>query len=348
MKASICPKLVARSSKREFVPRFFVSIWNNWGLLTGLFVLLPLFSSCQKEKQESPPDERRASKWEKAEDGKNSVEILHPQVKSLLDQCSKGNDFYNDIRETLYSLPKELSRADACALEKVFLATPSPQWSELCWAAVVNDGLNVLRNLNTSPPHFADNLMSCCRDSSRPSVIRDYALQHLGVLLIDWYGASSGKSVLSASNSQERTRMIQFLSEFMSPQSGALAGTACNAVDDIIMVCERKGIEAPFCLQALFENCKVLFSDNAQSVHARISALGILARHATPQARVEALSVMTDERHPVLLRAAAVHYIAVLSDERDVSLLHEFVLNKDHRLSAPARKILSNSLYSGK
>lgn len=263
-----------------------------------------------------------------------------PAVLELGKKMKEGQTAYDAVRQGMFSLPRELSRHDATALLDLLMAPPAPGWNELGWAAIFNDGLNVLRQGANQPEGFMERLLECYRDENRPAVLRDYALQHFGTQLAAYYhDPENGKKLFP--KGEVRMQAEEALRRALLPGNGTTMGTACNVADDIITACKASGTSAPFSVDDLCRSCKETALSPNENIHARITALGMLGRHECPAALKEARLWMMDEGQPVLFRAAAIAYVGTFPAENDRAALHTLAADTDLRLSQPAKKSLA-------
>lgn len=263
-----------------------------------------------------------------------------PAILELGRKMKEGQMAYDAVRQGMFALPRELSRSDATALLNLLMASPAPSWNELGWAAIFNDGLNVLRQGANQPEGFMERLLECYRDENRPAVLRDYALQHFGTQLAAWYhDPENGKKLFP--KAEVRMQAEEALRRALLPGKGTTMGTACNVADDIITACKASGTSAPFSADELCRSCKETVLSPAENIHARITALGMLGRHESPAVLKEARLWMMDEGQPVLFRAAAIAYVGKFPAENDRAALHTLAADTDLRLSQPAKKSLA-------
>lgn len=263
-----------------------------------------------------------------------------PAVLELGKKMKEGQTAYDAVRQGMFALPRELSRHDATALLDLLMAPPAPGWNELGWAAIFNDGLNVLRAGANQPERFMERLLECYRDTGRPAVLRDYALQHFGTQLAAYYhDPENGKKLFP--KGEVRMQAEEALRRALLPGNGTTMGTACNVADDIITACKASGTSAPFSVDDLCRSCKETVLSPAENIHARITALGMLGRHESPAVLKEARLWMMDEGQPVLFRAAAIAYVGTFPAENDRAALHTLAADTDLRLSQPAKKSLA-------
>lgn len=264
-----------------------------------------------------------------------------PAVLELGKKMKEGQTAYDAVRQGMFSLPRELSRSDATALLDLLMAPPAPGWNELGWAAIFNDGLNVLRAGANQPEGFMERLLECCRDTGRPVVLRDYALQHFGTQLAAYYHDPLGNGKKLFPKGEVRMQAEEALRRALFPGNGTTMGTACNVADDIITACKASGTPAPFSVDDLCRSCKETALSPAENIHARITALGMLGRHESPAVLKEARLWMMDEGQPVLFRAAAIAYVGKFPAENDRAAFNTLAADTDLRLSQPAKKSLA-------
>ena len=263
-----------------------------------------------------------------------------PAILELGRKMKEGQMAYDAVRQGMFALPRELSRSDATALLDLLMTPPAPGWNELGWAAIFNDGLNVLRQGANQPEGFMERLLECYRDENRPAVLRDYALQHFGTQLAAWYhDPGNGKKLFP--KVEVRQQAEEALRRALLPGKGTTMGTACNVADDIITACKASGTSAPFSVDDLCRSCKETALSTAENIHARITALGMLGRHESPAVLKEARLWMMDEGQPVLFRAAAIAYVGKFPAENDRAALNTLAADTDLRLSQPAKKSLA-------
>ncbi len=301
-----------------------------------------LLPSCRQEAPR-PVEETRAPRLTE-QAAKNTP--VHPEILALAEDINQGRDNYDAIRHRLFALPRELSSRDADALLDLLLTPPGEDWPELRWAALFNDGLNILRQGEHPPARFIERLLECHADKTRPAVLRDYALQHFGSQLAAWYRAPDYRSNTLLPDASLKQKIEKALEEALSPENGATMGTACNVADDILAACGRSGRTPPFTLDRLSAVCRDIVRDPGGNLHARLTALGFLGRHDNPSVLDDARRWRDDASQPVLLRAAAINYTGRFKKEEDRAALTALGAETDLRLSHPARQALKNNFPS--
>lgn len=264
-----------------------------------------------------------------------------PDIIALGREMQKGQIAYDAVRQGLFALPRELSQTDAKALLDLLLGPAPADWNELGWAAIVNDGFNVLRQGKNQAPDFMARLIACHRDSRYPLVIRDYALQHFGTQLVVYYSDPQGRGQRLFGDTALRNEAQQVLRQALCPGKGTSMGTACNVVDDILSACARSGEAPPFALEEICRSCAEIALCPTENIHARLTALGLLGRHQSPLLLKEARHWMGEDTQPVLLRAAAINYVGRFSYAQDVPLMTSLAAHTDLRLSYPAKRSLA-------
>lgn len=296
-----------------------------------------LFVACEKEEGKASLSARAPHLGKKVIEEKPTPE--HRELTALRQEIESGSGEYDSIRRRLYALPAELSRKDAVTLLELLLKEKGALWSDLGWAAIVNDGFNVLRQLKTPLPELPGSLLACYQEKSRPMVLRDYALQHMGLLLVSWYRAPGDSSPL-LSNPAEREAILLALMQAVKEQETSLAGTAFNVVDGILTSCSLSGATPPLGEAELAELGKAMVVSGKASEHARISALGFLGNRHFDVALTEARQLMKTETTPPLLRAAAIHYLGLFSRPDDRAYMEGLSSSSDIRLAMPAQEAL--------
>lgn len=265
----------------------------------------------------------------------------HPEILALGQDMKRGKDGYDAVRRRLFALPRELSRDDSTALLDLLLAPPDKNWTELGWAAIVNDGFNILREGKNQPEGFMDKLVALHRDGARPAVLRDYALQHFGMQLAGYYRDPAGAGKTLYPDADVRGEAEDALRKAMTSggkESSSITGTACNVADDILTACKASGTTPPVSREELDRACRETALSPEANLHARLSALGMLGRHGSPLALKEARSWMLDSKQPVLLRAAAIGYAGEFALAADRDALSTLAADTDMRLALPAKE----------
>lgn len=305
------------------------------GVLCGLAVIcLP---SC-KDSTEKKAGAERAPKLVKQSAKKTPT---HPEILALGQDMKRGQDGYDAVRRRLFALPRELSRDDSTALLDLLLAPPSYNWTELGWAAIVNDGFNILREGKNQPEAFMNKLVALHQDGARPAVLRDYALQHFGMQLAGYYRdpAGAGKTLYPDADVRgEAEKSLRKALSLAGKESSSITGTACNVADDILTACKSSGSTPPVSREELDKACREAALSPDTNLHARLSALGMLGRHGSPLALKEARGWMMDSKQPILLRAAAIGYAGQFALPVDRDALTTLAADTDMRLALPAKE----------
>lgn len=313
---------------------------------TFFFLLISLFFIAGCEQKETSAiindatikDEDAAKKKEMDK----SVSPIHEDILAIGEEVKRGKIAYDSLRRRLFALPRELSSHDAQALLNILMEPPAETWTMLGWAAIYNDGLNVLRRMKNPPPRFPRQLLNVYEDNSRAHVIRDYSLQHFGSMLVTYYSNPEGRGRLVFPTQAERMEVEEALRKALLPGKGAIMGTACNLADDIMEACVRSGMEPPVTRQEMGEICAKIASSETEELAARISSYGFLSKYKQPVILPISREYMRDKKQPVLLRAAAIHYVARFAEGEDRELLGKLAKDTDLRISFPAREGLKN------
>lgn len=309
----------------------------KWNLAT-LGVLCSLAGLCLpacKDSTEKKAGAQRAPRLERQETKKSPT---HPDILALGQEMTRGQDGYDAVRKLLFALPRELSRDDSTALLDLLLAPPVKNWTELGWAAIVNDGFNILRGVKNQPEDFMKRLVALHRDEMRPEVLRDYALQHFGSQLAGYYQEPAGAGKRLCPDAGVRRQAEDALRAALESGTGAASGTACNVADDILMASQTSGATPPVSREELDRACHRTALNPEANLHARLSALGMLGRHRSPLALKEARGWMMDGKQSALLRAAAISYAGQFALESDRDVLTTLAADNDLRLALPARE----------
>lgn len=314
--------------------------------LFTLGVLCSLAAICLPSCKESAPTKTGAERAPELVKRATTKAPVHPEILALGQEMKRGQDAYDAVRQRMFALPRGLSREDAGALLDLLLTSPGGNWNELGWAAIVNDGCNILREMKNQPDGFMEKLVTLHRDGTRPAVIRDYALQHFGTQLAAYYRDPAGRGRMLYPDDQGRRAAEEALRAALSPggnaanATNATAGTACNVAGDILTACRTSGATPPISADELNRACRETALSPAANLHARLSALGMLGRHRSPAALKEARGWMLDGSQPVLLRAAAISYAGQFSLETDRDALTTLATDTDMRLALPAKEVL--------
>lgn len=312
-----------------------VSMVRRVGLVGALTAGL-LLSGCEKESAKAPLSTRAPEMEKKVVSEKPVPE--HPDIAAIRQEIGEGAGKYDSIRRRLYALPPELTGQDASTLLVLMMQPQGELWSELGWAAIVNDGFNVLRELRKPLPELPGKLLECFREESRPLVLRDYALQHMGLMLLSWYRNPVGTPLLQ--NADQREEILQAVKKAATEEHTSLAGTAFNAIDGILRSCRSSGKTPPLSEEELTSLGKRMALSPQVSEHTRISALGFLGSRRCDAALPEARQLMKEQKTPILLRAAAIHYLGLFAQEDDRSYFESLATSSDMRLSFPAQNAL--------
>ena len=296
------------------------------------------FTSCQQEKGKEQAQRRAPRPMAQAE----KKAPVHGDILALEEKIQQGKDSYDAVRAHLFGLPRDLSESDASALLAILLSSPPSSWDELAWAAIVNDGFNVLREGKNPPQDFMERLMALHADTSCPLVLRDYALQHFGTQLAAYYRAPEAQSSFFYGKEALRQEAVEMLARAFSLHAGMVTGTAFNVADSLLSSCQASGQKSPVSAQDLLQACYEVILTPKGNEHAQISALGMLGRHRSPLAQKEARLWVQEKTRSVLSRAAALSYLSKLAQKEDRALFESLALDADLRLALPAKEGLKH------
>lgn len=324
--------------------------WNFWGIIIFFFV------SCEGEKIKSSGI-NLATQTSIAQDKKAVASPLHPDILTLKEWKKMGSTQSRAMNQILGTLPAQLATHDALALMEILKDMPvSGTWEELTWAAFVNNSLNLLCSLETLPPHFVETLNAINADISQPLVLRDYALQHLGALAI----SSQNSHVKQTLTAQDRQIIKDCVQRNRRQGAYSLAGTALNISMILLENPLSKGghatdvfegVEEAACFpivmtkEEIIRDCQSILSSQDSCQHAVINAFSSLAllqcTFAQPSTVVsQAREIVSSDKIPVLVRTAAMGYLASCKKEKDKPLWESLAKSPDKRLSFPAVEIL--------
>lgn len=254
----------------------------------------------------------------------------------MIDAKKRGSNAFREMREKLVSLPDELSPQDAGALLALLKETPpESEWVRVTWAAFVNDALNRLRSLDKIPEGLVGGMDSLNADQTAPEVLRDYALQHLGGLAVEKKLSPSDRIIISAC--LERNRRDRLSSR---------CGTALNVTENLLAqhsATESPSIPGPCTREQLVDDCLSVLKSENSSEHGQISALGVLGRLKSGSGVEIARSLLSSSASPVLVKAAALSYLAPYANDADREMCRGLSASSDRRLSVPARRLLKQS-----
>jgi hypothetical protein len=179
-----------------------------------------------------------------------------------------------------------------------------PETFSAPWLALKNEAWNRLRNLEASVPHMEALLLAVLNDARQPEGYRNYAVQHLGALLLDGHGGTAG---------------VQRLQEALVETDSSIAGTALIALAHISRETRgtpRTSVEAA--TEAMVRSTRV-----AEPSH--IAALQIAAEWRLGTCRSAAMQIARDRSRSVCLRMAAIRVLGLCEDARGVVALKTFL-----------------------
>ena len=171
------------------------------------------------------------------------------------------------------------------------------------YASDMNDVMDEMLNRSEIPADYAETMVALFRDKSRGDVIRDFAVQHIGLYaetlnMRGKYNADSGESAtLRAAlwDAAEETRTI-------------VAAAAFRAIADMAVFDPH--IDASR-LDSRLASC---IADSSASPAARVMAAQLCGERRVASARASLATIAADRTQPAPLRLAAANSAKLLSE----------------------------------
>ena len=215
----------------------------------------------------------------------------------------------------LASLGRDLAREETDALLDYLLSPDGTMRPERV-AALKNDVWNLLRNQTVVPPDLIPVTAAVFRDPAQPPAVRDYALQHLGVML--------ERPLRRA----ERGDILECLREAAGQDAAPWSGTA------LIALSRMPDADAE---DRAFLRSRAVTVAVASHSHpaARVTAVQIAAEQGCRDILPTARALAYDRDAAVPLRLASLAALRRLGDASDHAALRALAAtNADERLSA--------------
>jgi hypothetical protein len=220
----------------------------------------------------------------------------------------RGED--SSFRERLgaaKSLYEGLSKADAEALFKGIIAPTQPQGLPLQkWAALYNDVFNAFNAMADSLDNYPERLISLIREEARPTVLRDYALQHL----------------LSHTEFKLAAEAREKLLEALEPIVTAAPDTTLPSTY-LLGIWQLAGKPGYPSAEAIGKHALQIAADPEAFTPNRISAIQVCGQLGYEPALEISVSFARDTAMPTALRSASLATIGNLGDPSHRTLLRK-------------------------
>jgi hypothetical protein len=226
----------------------------------------------------------------------------------------------------VHSLYEKLSGSDAEILYKEIVAPSQPQGLELGeWAALSNDVLNAIGKLSEPLENYPLRLLGLIGEEARPTVLRDYALQHL---------LSHLEFKLEAAAREEILKKIEPL--VSAAPASTLPGTY------LLGIWQLAGKPGYPPTEAIGKAALALAVNPDAFIPNRITAIQVCGQLGYKPALPAAREMASDAALRTGLRAAAISSIGLLSEggEEDQRILTELKRWGDTRLQHAADSAL--------
>ena len=226
---------------------------------------------------------------------------------------------FRDRLQAVQSLYKGLSETDAELLYQGIIAPTQPQGlPHDQWAALYNDAFNAFGMLQNPLKNYPERLLKLIAQDSRPTVLRDYALQHL---------LSHMESKLGA---EDRKKLIQKLQPLVnSAPATTLPGTYLLG---IWQLADKPGYPTA---EAISKSALDIAAATDAFIPNRISAIQICGQLGYKPALELSKTIAKDATLPVALRSASLATIGELADKSLIPFLR-----KIKHTGTPDRRIL--------
>jgi len=171
------------------------------------------------------------------------------------------------------------------------------------YASDLNDVMDEMLNRSEIPADYAETMVALFRDKSRGDVVRDFAVQHIGLYaetlnMRGKYNADSGESATlrdTLFDAAEETRTI-------------VAAAAFRALADMVAFDPR--IDA----SRLDNRLASCVADASSSPAARVMAAQLCGERRVVSARAALAAIAADRREPEPLRLAAANSARLLAE----------------------------------
>lgn len=215
----------------------------------------------------------------------------------------------------LASLGRDLAPEETDALLDYLLSPDGTMRPERV-AALKNDVWNLLRNQTVVPPDLIPVTAAVFRDPAQPPAVRDYALQHLGVML--------ERPLRRA----ERGDILECLREAAGQDAAPWSGTALIALSRMP---DADAEDRAF----LRSRAPAVAASSRSHPAARVTAVQIAAEQGCRDILPTARALAYDRNAPVPLRLASLAALRRLGTASDLADLRALAAtNTDERLSA--------------
>jgi len=190
---------------------------------------------------------------------------------------------------------------------------------------LVDELITVLRFQVRDGQQLAQNLSQLAKNTERDSIVRDYALQHLGHLHQQEKG--------------DRAEIETVLWSALDQKNDTFAGTALLAL---------KGAHQDGRLTRTNHNLSTrvqeIAANDDYSLASRVTAVGLANNFSSPRAQILARQVVEDKSAPAMLRIASMAVLSKDADNKDLFEKLRYATDKRIRVAAVSNlKKLSNA-----
>ena len=216
-------------------------------------------------------------------------ELASGNAKRLLD---------NTMQRKVPDFTAHISTVDALVVRQESMPENAMQY-----ASDLNDVMDEMLNRSEIPADYAETMVALFRDKSRGDVVRDFAVQHIGLYaetlnMRGKYNADSGESATlrdTLFDAAEETRTI-------------VAAAAFRALADMVAFDPR--IDA----SRLDNRLASCVADASSSPAARVMAAQLCGERRVVSARAALAAIAADRREPEPLRLAAANSARLLAE----------------------------------
>lgn len=197
--------------------------------------------------------------------------------------------------EEAISVPQSLSLSDESAIcEFSERQINSPAADAAQQASDMNDVMDEMLNRSEIPSDYADTMVALFRDKSRGDVVRDFAVQHIGL-----YAETLRMRGKYEADSSESATLRDVLFDAADETRTIVAAAAFRALADMSAFDPR--IDASR-LDTRLASC---VADSSASPAARVMAAQLCGERRITSARASLATIAADRAHPEPLRLAA-------------------------------------------
>ena len=235
----------------------------------------------------------------------------------------------------------ELSQADIDVLFELLTYEPDQQHQQEDWWVVLNEIMDQLRKTASLHDRFTEAMLSLMSDDGQHEVVRDYAVQHLGLAMMPTSQQSAEQHDFTQAQLQSSFDHFAQVITDPSLQQGSIPGTTLTLLTHL-----NQTEVAPEILEQTLESLKPWLNETVSGESEASLSVRTTAINSAGDLQIEELTptirnLAYDTEEDINIRLNAIAALGQLGEAQDLTHLQS-IANSTSKLKFAAKSALNN------